>query len=61
MTEVTLKNESLTVRVDLDQGAEITHLVPAGGDNLLFLGDWRSPLPARASQGYGSQSLDWLP
>jgi hypothetical protein len=60
MTEVILKNESLTVRVDLDQGAEITHLVPAGGENLLFLGDWRSPLPAPVSQSYGSQSLDWL-
>lgn len=60
MSEAVLKNDSLTVRIDLGQGAEITHLVPAGGDNLLFFGDWRSPLPARSSQGYGNQSLDWL-
>jgi hypothetical protein len=60
MTEAVLTNDSLTVRVDLDQGAEITHLIPAGGENLLFFGDWRGPLPARASQSYGNEALDWL-
>jgi hypothetical protein len=60
MSEAVLTNDSLTVRIDLAQGAEITHLVPAGGDNLLFLADWRSPLPAPVSWSYGNQSLDWL-
>lgn len=60
MAEAILRSDHLTVRVDLDLGAEITHIVPAGGENLLFLGDWRSPLPARSSQTYGSEALDWL-
>jgi hypothetical protein len=60
MTEAVLQSDHLTVRVDLDAGAEITHIVPAGGENLLFWGDWRSPLPARASQSYDNGALDWL-
>lgn len=60
MSEAVLKNDSLTVRIDLDQGAEITHLVPAGGENLLFYADWRSPVAARSSMTYGNDALDWL-
>lgn len=60
MAEIVLSNAHLTVRVDIDRGAEITHIVPAGGENILFHADWRSPLPARTSQTYGSDVLDWL-
>lgn len=60
MREAVLDNGALRVRIDLDQGAEITHLHIPGGENLLFLGDWRSPLAAQSSQGYGNQALDWL-
>jgi hypothetical protein len=60
MTEAVLDNGALKVRIDLDQGAEITHLLTPQGDNLLFHADWRSPLPSGISQSYGSQLLDWL-
>lgn len=60
MSEVVLSNPALTVRVDLDLGAEITHLVPAGGTNLLFRGEWSSPISSRQSESYGNQALDWL-
>jgi hypothetical protein len=60
MSEIVLDNGALTVRVDLDLGAEITHLSAPKGENVLFRGDWRSPLPAVTSQSYGNQALDWL-
>ena len=60
MSEAVLENGALTVRVDLDQGAEITHLLTPSGINLLFRADWRSPLSAPVSQSYGNQALDWL-
>ena len=44
MAEAILRSDHLTVRVDLDLGAEITHIIPAGGETLLFYGDWKSPL-----------------
>ena len=60
MNEAVLQSDTLTVRINLDQGAEITHIVPKGGENILFFGDWKSPLPAGTSQTYGSGHLDWL-
>jgi hypothetical protein len=60
MTQIVLDNGALQVRVDLALGAEITHLLTPAGQNLLFRGDWTSPLPAGLSQSYGSQPLDWL-
>ncbi|MEQ1768886.1 MAG: DUF4432 family protein [Devosia sp.] len=60
MTEAVLDNGALKVRIDLDQGAEITHLLTPKGENVLFLGDWKSPIHASQSQSYGNQALDWL-
>lgn len=60
MNEIVLGNDALTVRVDVDLGAEITHLVTADGTNLLFRGEWTSPIGAGNSQSYGNQVLDWL-
>ena len=60
MNEVVLSNGALTVRVDLDLGADITHLGVAEGTNLLFRGDWKSPVRSTDSESYGTQVLDWL-
>jgi hypothetical protein len=60
MTQLVLKNTMLRVIVDVDRGAEITHIQPSTGNNLLFFADWQAPLPASRSQSYGSDVLDWL-
>jgi hypothetical protein len=60
MNQIVLGNGALTVHVDLDLGAEITHLVTADGTNLLYRGEWTSPVPSWNSESYGNQALDWL-
>jgi hypothetical protein len=60
MSKITLQNGQITVVVDAALGAEITHISGADGNNLLYYGDWRSPVPVSQSQSYGNQVLDWL-
>ena len=60
MPRVNLKTPHLSVIVDTDQGAEITHIVGPDGRNVLYMGDWKTPLPARISRTYGNDALDWL-
>ena len=60
MHQTELRNAHLCVRVDVDHGAEITHLAGADGVNWLSEPKWQSPLPANQSQSYGNQALDWL-
>lgn len=57
---ITLRTSSLTVRVDPDAGALIVHVGPTDHENVLFLGDWRSPIRASRSTSYGSPVMDWL-
>jgi hypothetical protein len=60
MRELMLYTDHLRVRVDLDLGAEITHLENAAGENMLFYADWKSPLPVSSGTSYGSGVYDWL-
>lgn len=60
MPKLELTNSAIRVVVDADHGAEIIELAGADGANVLFTGDWRTPVPASASQSYGNQILDWL-
>lgn len=60
MSKITLQNPVIQITVDLDQGAEITHIANAQGVNMLFYADWQSPLRASRSASYGSQVMDWL-
>src|SRR5581483_7202083 len=60
MSLIQLKNEYVTVIVDVGHGAEIVQLTGLDGINILSAPNWMTPLPARSSQSYGSQTLDWL-
>ena len=59
MTSIVLQNAAMSVRIDPEHGAEITHLEDAIGRNMLFLADWCSPLPL-SHGSYGDGVLDWL-
>ena len=59
MTEIVLTNGAMTLRIDPVNGAEITHIEDALGRNMLFMADWRSPLPL-SHGSYGNGVLDWL-
>jgi len=60
MPKINLKTPHLSVQVDTDQGAEIVAVAGSDGRNVLYLGDWKAPLPARMSRTYGNETLDWL-
>src|SRR5262245_24201663 len=58
---IELRSPHLVVRIDVDRGAEITHLGRSGTENVLAWGeDWVGPLPAERSRSYGSDAIDWL-
>ena len=57
---IRLENRHLIVDVVPDRGADIRCVRRPGGENVLAAYDWRSPLPASRSTGYGDSQLDWL-
>lgn len=60
MSKITLQNNRIKVVVNTALGAETTHISGTDGHNLLYYGDWRSPVPVSESQSYGNGVLDWL-
>ncbi|MBK8021242.1 MAG: DUF4432 family protein [Chloroflexi bacterium] len=60
MNTITLHNAHLDVVVDLEHGAEITHIANAQGVNMLYYADWQSPVRASRSTSYGNGVYDWL-
>ena len=57
---IELQAPHLTVRVDADWGAQITHIGRTADENVLFHGDWQAPLRASRALSYGSATHDWL-
>jgi hypothetical protein len=57
---IELRSAHLTVRVDADRGAQITHIGRGPDENVLFHADWQTPLRASRSATYGDPVLDWL-
>ena len=60
MAEIEFQTPHMRVVANPDLGAEITHLGGGDGANLLYMGQWKTPLRASESYSYGSQLLDWL-
>ena len=57
---IDLRTSCLRVSLDLDRGAELTHLGPGADDNVLAYYDWEAPLPTGRSTTYGNDHQDWL-
>ncbi|MBX3030471.1 MAG: aldose 1-epimerase [Chloroflexi bacterium] len=57
---IELRTDRLLVRVDEDRGADIVHVGRDEQHNVLFHGDWLSPLRASRSTTWGDPVLDWL-
>lgn len=57
---IELHTQHMHVTVDLDRGAELTHVGPDEHRNVLAFYDWESPLPAARSTSYGDDRQDWL-
>ena len=55
-----LESSQLVVGVDIERGCGIQLICLPSGRNLLASYDWSTPVPAAASQSYGSSRLDWL-
>jgi hypothetical protein len=60
MADIKFQTPHMRVVANPDLGAEITHLGGGDGANLLYMGQWKTPLRASESYSYGSQLLDWL-
>lgn len=57
---IELHTQHMHVTVDLDRGAQLTHLGPDEHSNVLAFYDWESPLPDTRSKSYGNDRQDWL-
>ena len=55
-----LKSPQIVVGADIERGCDIRLICLPSGRNLLASYDWSTPVPATASQTYGSSWLDWL-
>ena len=60
MADIEFQTPHMRVVANPDLGAEITHLGGGDGANLLYMGQWKTPLRASESYSDGSQLLDWL-
>lgn len=62
MSVVELRTDRGVARIDPRGGGSIVHLGVGAdpADNVLAAYDWRSPLPAGSSSGYGDGAADWL-
>lgn len=58
--DIWLRSMHLTVVISPARGAEVRHLGPPDGPNVLFHQDWQTPVRASRSTSYGSTELDWL-
>ncbi len=56
---IVLENGQLVVELDPAAGAQIRRISRPGGPNALAWYDWKSPVPADESIGYGDSELDW--